>query len=230
MRDLYEVSGASMAQRASLAAMEALCVAAAWWLLAGGGIRTAGGWFGWRLAPGDATRRLCLGAALTIYFIRILFTEFLFLKRGVSWGEVFTVGPWVFCLYLWLCLAGGTNPAPPGVAAGMGAALFAAGSWMNSGAEYARHRWKQKAENRGKLYTESWFRYTRHPNYFGDLVSFSGISLIAGRWNTGIIPLLMLTGFVFVNVPALDAHLHKRYGAAFEEWAGRTRKLIPFLY
>ena len=40
----------------------------------------------------------------------------------------------------------------------------------------------------------------------------------------------MLAGFVFVNIPILDAHLHDHYGAAFEEYARRTRKLIPFVY
>jgi protein-S-isoprenylcysteine O-methyltransferase Ste14 len=47
---------------------------------------------------------------------------------------------------------------------------------------------------------------------------------------TAVIPLLMLLGFVFVNVPVLDAHLHDHYGAEFDEYARRTRKLIPFLY
>jgi protein-S-isoprenylcysteine O-methyltransferase Ste14 len=28
----------------------------------------------------------------------------------------------------------------------------------------------------------------------------------------------------------LDAHLHDHYGAAFDEYAERTRKLIPFVY
>lgn len=230
MPDMYEVGGASRAQRAALAAMESVCVAAAWWLLLGRGIALVDARLGRPAVPGDPARRIGLGAALTIYFVRILFTQFLFLRRGVSWTEVFTIAPWVFCLYVWLCFDGGTNRAPLGVLWGIGVALFLAGSWMNSGAEYARHRWKRKDENRGKLYTESWFRYTRHPNYCGDLVSFSGISLMTGRWNAGIIPLLMLAGFVFVNVPALDRHLQKRYGAAFDHWASRTRKLVPFVY
>ena len=54
--------------------------------------------------------------------------------------------------------------------------------------------------------------------------------MILGEWVTAVIPVLMLAGFVFVNIPMLDSHLHDKYGAAFEEYAGRTRKLIPFVY
>jgi hypothetical protein len=37
---MYELSGASTAQRVLLAALGAACVAIAWWLLFGGGIET----------------------------------------------------------------------------------------------------------------------------------------------------------------------------------------------
>jgi steroid 5-alpha reductase family enzyme len=116
------------------------------------------------------------------------------------------------------------------MAGAAGIVLFLTGSWMNSYAEYARHKWKQRAENRGRLYTLGLFRYSRHPNYLGDLISFSGLCLIAGRWITAVVPLMMLCGFVFANIPMLDAHLHDHYGTAFDEYAKRTRKLIPFLY
>lgn len=227
---MYELTDPSMAQRATLAVLLAACVAVAWWLLLGGGIAAAGAGFGWRWAAGDMMRRACLGAAFSIYFVRVLFTQFVFLKRGMSWAEVFTIAPWVFLIYVFLAVAGGTNSAPFGAAGAAGAILFVAGSWMNSYAEYRRHVWKQRPENRGKLYTSSLFRYSRHPNYLGDLISFSGLCLLAGRWFTVIVPALMLAGFVFVNIPVLDAHLQRHYGAAFNEYAGKTRKLIPFVY
>ena len=136
----------------------------------------------------------------------------------------------MLCIYVLLGVAGGTNPAPPGMAVGIGVVLFLVGSWTNSYAEYARHIWKERPENQGRLYTEGLFHYTRHPNYFGDLLSFSGLCLISGAWVTALVPLMMLAGFVFVNVPMLDSHLRDHYGTAFDEYARRTRKLIPFLY
>ncbi len=80
------------------------------------------------------------------------------------------------------------------------------------------------------LYTEGFFWYSRHPNYLGDVISYSGLCLIAGSWVTVVLPLITCAGFVFVNIPALDAHLHTQCQDSFEEYAGRTKKLIPFIY
>lgn len=190
----------------------------------------AGVWFGWRWNAGNLLRRACIVTALSIYFVRVVFTDLVFLRRGISWTEVLTISPWLFCLYLLFSISGGTNTAAVGVAGFAGVLLFVFGSWMNSYAEFQRHVWKQQLDHRGRLYTRGLFQYTRHPNYFGDLLSFTGLCFLAGRWYTTVVPLLMLAGFVFVNVPALDAHLRSRYGSAFNEYAMRTRKLIPFIY
>lgn len=229
-KDIYAARGRSVTQRAFLAVSVGLCVAMAWWLLFGQGISVTGARIGRMWNPGDAARRICLAVALSIYFARLLFTQFVFLKRAVSWSEAAMIAPWVFCIYLLLTLAGGTNPAHLGIAGALGVILFLAGSWINSYAEYARHKWKQFPENRGHLYTLGFFRYSRHPNYLGDLISFSGLCLIAGRWITVIVPLIMLAGFVFANIPMLDAHLRDHYGAEFDSYEKRTRKLIPFVY
>ncbi len=229
-RTMDELHDASLAQRLTLAAIAGAWLGLAWWLLSGGGLETAGGWFGWVWKSGDRARRICLAAGFSIYYIRILFTEFVFLTRGVSWSEVFTIAPWMLGIYLLLGVAGGTNPTPLAMTGALGAVLFVAGSLINSWAEYRRHVWKRRPENRGRLYTQGFFKYSRHPNYFGDLVLFTGLCLLSGAWVTAVIPLLMLAGFVFVNIPMLDSHLHEKYGAAFDEYASRTRKLIPFVY
>jgi steroid 5-alpha reductase family enzyme len=229
-KSMYEVQGASQTQRAVLAGLAAIWVAMAWWLLFGGGLAIAGSWFGWVWSAGDPLRRACLATALSVYYIRVLFTTFVFLKRGMSWNEVFSIAPWVLCIYLLMAIFGGRNVSSMGAVGAAGIVLFVIGSGMNSYAESARHAWKRRSENHGSLYTLGLFRISRHPNYLGDLVSFSGLCLISGAWITAIIPVVMLAGFVFVNIPVLDSHLHDHYGAAFDEYAARTAKLIPFLY
>ena len=195
-----------------------------------GGIGFVGDWLGKSWTLGDEARRICLAGMLTVYFVRLLFTQFVFLKRAVGWSEVGMIAPWVLCIYLLLAIAGGRNPSPFGVVAAIGAVLFVCGSWMNTYAEYARYLWKRQPQNHGCLYTLGLFRYSRHPNYLGDLISFSGLCLVSGRWITIVIPSIMLAGFVFANIPILDLHLHDHYGAAFDEYAARTSKLIPFVY
>ena len=228
--DIYAEQGSAVAQRVAIATVVGASVAVAWWLLFGRGLVLVGGWFGQRWNPGDETRRLFLAVALSIYFLRLLFTEFVFLKRAVSWSEAGMIAPWILCIYLVLSIAGGTNSAHIEAPIIGGAGLFVFGSWMNTYAEYARHVWKRCPENRGRLYTSGLFRFSRHPNYLGDLISFSGLCLISGRWITTAVPLIMLFGFVFANIPMLDSHLHDHYGRVFDEYAARTRKLIPFVY
>lgn len=229
-RKMYGVTARSMLQRMTLAVGAALWVVLAWWLLADNGLIVLHQWVYWIGPAGNATRRLCLAVCFSVYFLRLLFTEFLFLKRGVSWNEVLSIIPWLLIIVLLLGIAGGTNAAPFAAAADSGMVLFVLGSWMNSYAEYQRHKWKQRPENRGKLFTGGLFRVSRHPNYLGDLISFSGLCLISGAWITTLIPVIMSAGFVFVNIPVLDSHLLEHYGADFAEYAQRTRKLMPYIY
>jgi protein-S-isoprenylcysteine O-methyltransferase Ste14 len=229
-RQMYELEDTSLAPRLALAGIAGLWVALVWWLLLFGGLGLAAGWFPWIGQSGDGVRRALLVTGFSIYYLRILCTQFVFLQRGMSWSEVFTIAGWLLFIFLLLGGAGGTNPATFGAAGGLGVILFVLGSWLNSYAEYTRHVWKERPQNRGRLYTGGLFRYTRHPNYLGDLVLFSGLCLISGVWLTAIIPLIMLAGFVFLNIPMLDSHLHDHYGVAFDDYARRTSKLIPFVY
>lgn len=232
---VYDWRDASTPQRVAMAVAVAASAVMAWWLLFWGGLSILSVWSShlWTHSPwqvGNPVRRLLLALALSVYFFRLLLTLFVFFKRGIRWNEAAVVAGWVAFIYLAMSVAGGTNGVPVGIAAGAGVVLFLLGSWMNTWAEYARHQWRQRPENRGRLYTAGLFRLCRHPNYLGDLISFSGLAFIVGLWITGIVPVLMLLGFVFANIPMLDAHLAEHYGDDFAVYSGHTRKLIPFLY
>jgi hypothetical protein len=86
----------------------------AWCLLLGAGIETAREWFGCIGRPGNELRRILLAAGFSIYYVRILFTVFVFLKRGVSWSEAFTIAGWLLCIVMLLGIAGGTNSSAVG--------------------------------------------------------------------------------------------------------------------
>jgi protein-S-isoprenylcysteine O-methyltransferase Ste14 len=229
-QQMYGLTDRSMKQRATLAVLLGLWVALACWILLGGGLTTVGARFGVEWQTGNPTRCAFLFAAFSIFYVRILGTTFVFLRRGMSWSEVFTIAPWVLFLFLLLGISGGLNPAPIGLSGVIGTLLFLVGSWMNSWGEFRRHVWKKRPENKGKLYTQGVFSISRHPNYLGDLISFSGLCVFAGRWFTWIVPVLMFALFAVVNIPVLDAHLKEHYGAQFDAYAEKTRKLIPFVY
>ncbi|HZS51297.1 MAG TPA: DUF1295 domain-containing protein [Bryobacterales bacterium] len=200
-----------------------------YWLLFGGGLRAAQR-FGLRWEPGDFPRRVLLMGCSAVYFLRTLVTAFVFLKRRMTWSEAATTAVWRLLVHAAFAVSGGTNRRPVGLLAVIGAILYWAGSCLNTGSEFQRHVWKQKPENQGKLYTQGLFRLAIHINYVGDLVLFAGFAMIAGSPYTALIPPLTLAGFVIFNIPGLDRHLCEKYGAAFEEYACRTKKLTPFVY
>ena len=69
-----------------------------------------------------------------------------------------------------------------------------------------------------------------HINYFGDSVMILGWALLTAVWWTLALPVLITATFIFVHIPGLDAYLADRYGKPFEEYAAKTKKLIPFVY
>jgi protein-S-isoprenylcysteine O-methyltransferase Ste14 len=181
------------------------------------------------IAAGNA-RRIVMLCCLAIYFVRVRFTTYVFMKRAMSWGEALVIAPWIFLIYAFYGAAARHATAPLDGLDAFGVALFLLGSYWNTMSELQRYLWKRKPQNFGHLYTEGLFRFSRHINFFGDLVLFIGVCVISRSWDTAWIPPLMLTGFVFVNVPMLDKYLAGKYPFEWPPYAERTRKLVPFIY
>ena len=103
------------------------------------------------------------------------------------------------------------------------------GSLLNTGAEISRHRFKQSPGHRDKLYTSGLFALSRHINFFGDILWVVAYAVVSDFWWSAWIPAFTFSFFAFYNVPVLDRHLKNRYGEAFDRYAARTKKLIPFI-
>jgi len=220
----------AIAPRVLMAVIHAAAVAGAGWLLLGGGLEALRAHWGtdWSLA--SPMRRWLLFAAAFVYFVRVLVTGFYLLKRKMGWGEAALISVWVIFIDLLFAWLGGVNPRAAGLVAALGVALYIAGSFLNTGSELERKRWKDFPENQGHLFTGGLFRHAVHINYFGDELLFTGYALITGRAWALLVPLIMLAGFLFFSIPDLDRHLRAHYGAEFEAYAIRTRSFAPFLY
>jgi protein-S-isoprenylcysteine O-methyltransferase Ste14 len=200
------------------------------WLLFGGGTATVLAPFG--LGPSEAqpARRALLLAAGLVYWFRMTFGLFAFLRRRMDWSEIAIVAPWLFVIHTTFALLGATNSAPLGLQLSLGIPLYLLGSIINTGSELQRHRWKREREHAGHLYIEGLFRYARHINYFGDIVLFTGYALATGRIAALAIPVIMTLGFFFEHVPKLDRYLEARYGDEYRDWVAHTPRLVPWLY
>ncbi len=228
--NIHGIHASSIPQKTFLASNHAIAVGLAAWLLFGNGLYTLSGWSGLSLSSGDFVRRGLLLGCAAIYFARVCFMGFYLLQRAMGWGEAVGVSAWLYILHLSLALAGGTNHTSTGGITILGVALYLTGSYLNTASEYLRHRWKQQAAHRGRLYTGGLFRYAMHINYFGDAVLFTGFALITDRAWALLVPAVMSTLFISYHIPILDRHLKAKYGEDFDLYAARTSRFVPGFY
>jgi len=181
-------------------------------------------------ADGNFIRQVIVISCLLFYILRLFITIFVFLKRKFVWGEAIIVaGLMSFALFS-LAHIGGSSTVEINLLDYSGIVLFLIGSWMNTQSEYTRHIWKQNKDHKGKLYTQGLFKYSMHINYFGDILLFTGLTLIAQSFSLLIIPIAMALNFIFFVIPRLDKYLATKYGDEFNEYASRTKKLITGIY
>lgn len=179
---------------------------------------------------GSLLRQILILTCFTIYFLRLSGTMFVFLQRKMYWIEaiiIVNIMPWLFPYIAW---AGGNNDQPVGLIEIGGLALFLCGSYLNTASEYSRHNWKRKQENSGHLYTIGLFKYARNINYFGDILLFAGMAAVAHRFSLLAIPAFMAAVFCMIIIPRKEKYLREKYGAEFDEYASRTRRIVPIFY
>ena len=116
------------------------------------------------------------------------------------WRSLFTVF-WLQGAILWfvalplLVAVRATRPAALTAVDALGILLFAAGFGFEVLGDYQLERFRAEPRNPGKVLDSGLWRYTRHPNYFGDATMWWGMYAIAastpGGWLTVLSPSLM---------------------------------------
>ena len=112
----------------------------------------------------------------------------------------------------------------------IGLAVWLTGFFFESVSDWQLDRFLADKENRGKVLDSGLWRYSRHPNYFGEVAMWWGIFLISlsQPWGwAGIIgPVTITTLIVFVSgIPLLEKTMMKNAG--YREYAQRTSVLFP---
>ncbi len=111
-----------------------------------------------------------------------------------------------------------------------GAGLWLVGMVFEAGGDWQLSRFRRDPANRGKVLDTGLWRYTRHPNYFGDFCVWWGLFLIAlsaGGWWSVAGPILMSVLLLKVSGVAL---LEKDIGErrpAYQAYVRRTNAFFP---
>lgn len=151
-----------------------------------------------------------------------------------AWRMVFmTQAPllWIVSLPVQLGQISAT-PAGIGALGWVAAGLVLFGIAFESLADWQLVRFKADPANAGKVFDRGLWRYTRHPNYFGDLCVWFGLFGIAAETSLGLFaifgPLLLLVLFLrYSGGPSYEKRLtYHRPGYA--DYIARTSPLIPW--
>ncbi len=111
-----------------------------------------------------------------------------------------------------------------------GMALWLVGFFFEAVGDFQLSRFKEIPGNKGKILDSGVWRFTRHPNYFGDSAQWWGYYLIAasaGGWWTLFSPVIMTLLLLRVSgVALLEKTLETRPG--YKEYIDRTSAFIPW--
>ena len=120
---------------------------------------------------------------------------------------------------------------PLGALDALGALLFAQGLFFETLGDWQLARFKADPANAGRVMDRGLWRFTRHPNYFGDVCVWWGIFAVAlatpyGSWSV-VGPALMSFLLLRVSgVPMLERSIGKRR-PDYARYAERTSAFLP---
>jgi steroid 5-alpha reductase family enzyme len=120
----------------------------------------------------------------------------------------------------------------------VGALIWAAGFVIEVVADSQKSRFNADLSNKGKFIQTGLWSRSRHPNYFGEIVLWIGVAVIAlpvlqgWQWVALISPVFVTLLLTRVSgVPLLEQKADKKWGgqAEYEEYKKKTPVLIPRL-
>jgi steroid 5-alpha reductase family enzyme len=118
----------------------------------------------------------------------------------------------------------------PGISGALGAALAAFGIAYEATADRQLARFLARADNSGRVMDQGLWRYSRHPNYFGEFCVWWGLYVMAagagGAW-TVFAPLLITVLLLRVSgVSLLEKDIGERR-PGYGKYARRTNAFFP---
>jgi len=123
-----------------------------------------------------------------------------------------------------------TSGADLNVLDAIAAVLWLVGFIFEAGGDYQLARFKASENNKGEVLDTGLWRYTRHPNYFGDFCiwwSFYLFAVAAGGWWSIASPLLMSVLLVKVSGVAMLEKTISNRRPGYAEYIRRTNAFFP---
>jgi steroid 5-alpha reductase family enzyme len=208
------------------------------------------------LSDGAPARKLLLLALVSLWGVRLAWHLFvrwqahgidpryaailgrLIDKRGWSFARASFINVFALqCVLLFLvCLPvqlGQIDAAPAAIGwlGWIGAAIALIGIGFEAIGDAQLKAFREDPAMKGKVLETGLWRYTRHPNYFGDACAWWGILLVAAETATGLWSLpgpIIITWLLtrLSGVPMLE-HRLKKTRPGYEDYVRRTSSFFP---
>ncbi|HSL96809.1 MAG TPA: DUF1295 domain-containing protein [Thermoleophilia bacterium] len=123
-----------------------------------------------------------------------------------------------------------------GVVTVLGALVWVAGFGIEATADRQKSRFRADSANKGRFISSGLWAWSRHPNYFGEIVLWVGVAIVAvpvlqgWQWVTLISPVFVTFLLTRVSgVPLLEKRADEKWGGQedYEAYKARTPVLVP---
>lgn len=146
-------------------------------------------------------------------------------------------GMWVLLTFAaGLAAMTSSDPEPLEWIAFVGIAIWAIGFGIEAVADSQKRSFRKDPANSDKFITRGLWAWSRHPNYFGEIVLWVGIAVIAApaltgwQWVTMVSPLFVIVLLTRVSgIPLLEERARKRWGddPEYRAYRATTPALLP---
>ncbi|MDX2301766.1 MAG: DUF1295 domain-containing protein [Microscillaceae bacterium] len=141
-----------------------------------------------------------------------------------------TVMVFLGCIPLWSSLA--LNTTPFGILDALAALVTATAIFIEGTADNQLRKFRLSNTEKGKYLDKGLWAYSRHPNYFGEIMFWWGLFFFAlaqslDNWWMGAGALAITLMFVFISLPMIDKRMLERRNN-YQEKMRRVSTLIPW--
>ena len=151
-----------------------------------------------------------------------------------SYFQVFILQGILAWIIGWPLVAAISSPTPAQISIldGLGVIVWLVGFMFEAGGDYQLAQFRANPANKGKILNQGFWKYTRHPNYFGDAAQWWGwylVALGAGGWWTIFGPVMMTILLVRISGVALLEKTLAVEKPGYREYIEKTSAFIPWL-
>ena len=114
----------------------------------------------------------------------------------------------------------------------IGLAIMLLGTLLELISDIDMHKFKANRKDRSEIINVGLWKYSRHPNYLGEILFWFGAALTLiiphfEYWYLATGAILNYLMFLFISIPMAENNM-KKYKPGFDEYKKRVRMLLPF--